>query len=162
MSTTYETDFYGWANEQAALLRAEKLSEADIEHIAEEIENMGKAEKREVVSRLTVLLLHLLKWQFQPKGRCSSWETSIKIQRIKTGEHMADSPSLKTNLSEYLASAYRVARLEAAEETKLAETTFPTTCPWAFEQAMDADFWPNDIRDIKAEARDIKLEQNLR
>lgn len=143
MSTTYETDFYAWANEQAALLRAGKLSEADVEHIAEEIESMGKTEKRELVSRLTVLLLDLLKWQFQPKGRCLRWETNIKIQRIQTKEHMADNPSLKTNLSDYLASAYRVAHLEAAEETKLAETTFPTTCPWTFEQAMDTDLWPN-------------------
>lgn len=143
LSTTYETDFYAWANEQAALLRAGKLAEADIEHIAGEIESMGKAEKRELVNRLTVLLLHLLKWRFQPKWRGSSWETRIKIQRIQTREHMEDNPSLKANLTEYLSSAYRVARLEAADETKLAETTFPPNCPWIFEQAMDPEFWPD-------------------
>lgn len=143
LSTTYETDFYAWANEQAALLRTGKLAEADIEHIAEEMESMGKAEKRELVNRLTVLLLLLLKWRFQPKWRGSSWETRIKIQRLQTREHMVDNPSLKANLTEYLSSAYRVARLEAADETKLEETTFPTNCPWTFEQAMDPEFWPD-------------------
>ena len=69
----YDQDFYAWTNEQAALLRAGRLSEADVEHIAEEIENMGKSEKRELVSRLRVLLLHLLKWQYQPTRRGKSW-----------------------------------------------------------------------------------------
>jgi hypothetical protein len=72
-SQLYESDFYAWANEHAALLRGGRLSDADILHIAEEIESMGKSEKRELVSRLTVLLLHLLKWQFQPGRRAASW-----------------------------------------------------------------------------------------
>ena len=143
MSATYETDFFAWANEQAALLRQGKLAQADVEHIAEEIESMGKTEKRELVSRLAVLLLHLLKWRFQPIGRCSSWETSVKIQRIQTKDHLADNPSLKARSRDYLTSAYRVARLEAAEETKLAEAMFPATCPWTFEQTMDEGFWPD-------------------
>ena len=73
----YERDFYAWANEQAGLLRAGKLSEADLEHIAEEIESMGKSEKRELVNRLSVLLMHLLKWQFQATGRGTSWRLTI-------------------------------------------------------------------------------------
>ena len=71
-NTLYDRDFYAWANEQAALLRAGRLSEADIENIAEEIESMGRSEKRDLVSRLTVVLLHLLKWQFQPSHRSNS------------------------------------------------------------------------------------------
>lgn len=139
----YETDFYAWANEQAALLRAGKLSAADIEHIAEEIESMGKTEKRELLSRLTVLLLHLLKWRYQPARRGVSWEASIRNQRLDITDHLADNPSLKSRLHETLASAYVRARNSAAAETGLSETTFPAECPWSFDQIMDAGFWPD-------------------
>ncbi|HEY3718618.1 MAG TPA: DUF29 domain-containing protein [Roseiarcus sp.] len=80
--SNYDSDFYAWANEQAALLRAGRLGQADIEHIAQEIESMGRTEKRELVSRLRVLLVHLLKWRFQPTGRGSSWKASIRVQRL--------------------------------------------------------------------------------
>jgi hypothetical protein len=89
----YEDDFFAWANQQAALLRAGQLPAADIEHIAEEIESMGKAEKRELVSRLTVLLLHLLKWQFQPMMRGPSWRAIIKVQRRDLDAHLGDTPA---------------------------------------------------------------------
>ncbi|HLH50492.1 MAG TPA: DUF29 domain-containing protein, partial [Roseiarcus sp.] len=79
-NSLYDRDFYAWSQKQAALLRAGKLQQADIEHIAEEIESMGKTEKRELISRLTVLLLHLLKWRFQPAKRAASWEASVKVQ----------------------------------------------------------------------------------
>lgn len=138
----YDQDFYAWANEQAGLLRAGRLSEADIEHIAEEIESMGKSEKRELVSRLTVLLLHLLKWQFQPRRRGASWETSIRIQRLKLVDHLADNPSLKSQMASALEAAYRISRIEAAEETSMDEAAFPQSCPWAYEQMMDPNFWP--------------------
>ncbi len=96
----YDQDFYAWANEQAGLLRAGRLSEADIEHIAEEIESMGKSEKRELVSRLTVLLLHLLKWQHQPAFRSKSWRLTLEEQRDRLEDHLADNPSLKSSLLE--------------------------------------------------------------
>ena len=80
----YDRDFYAWANEQASLLRKGDLSHADIEHIAEEIESMGKTEKRELISRLTVLLLHLLKWRFQPTLRGKSWRLSIEVSAWKS------------------------------------------------------------------------------
>lgn len=139
----YETDFYAWANEQAALLRAGKLSAADIEHIAEEIESMGKTEKRELLSRLTVLLLHLLKWRYQPARRGASWEASIRNQRLDVTDHLADNPSLKARLGETLAAAYVRARNSAAAETGFAVETFPVNCPWSFDQIMDDDFWPD-------------------
>jgi hypothetical protein len=142
-STLYDQDFYAWANEQAALLRAGKLTQADIEHIAEEIESMGKTEKRELVSRLAVLLLHLLKWQFQPGRRGVSWEATISVQRDDLADHLNDNPSLKSQLPEAVASAYRKALLTAHGETNLPKTTFPTLCPWSFEQIMAEDFWPN-------------------
>ncbi|MGD0562646.1 MAG: DUF29 domain-containing protein [Roseiarcus sp.] len=141
-NSNYDLDFYAWANEQAALLRAGKLSTADIEHIAEEIESMGRTEKRELVNRLTVMLLHLLKWRFQPRRRSASWEASIKIQRLKLVDHLKDSPSLKSTLSEAIAAAYKLAVVEAAAETGLAETDFPALCPWSFDEMMKDDFWP--------------------
>ena len=90
----YDQDFVAWANEQTALLRAGRLSEADIGHIAEEIESMGKTDKRELVSRLTVLLLHLLKWHVQPDRRGPSWEANITVQRDDLADHLNDNPSL--------------------------------------------------------------------
>ena len=142
-SRLYESDFYAWANEQAALLREGKLSQADIEHIAEEIESMGKGEKRELVSRLAVLLLHLLKWKFQPALRGNSWRLTIEEQRDEIEDHLGDNPSLKANLSETIKSAYRRAILGAARETGMERDVFPAVCPWSFEQMMDAEFWPD-------------------
>jgi hypothetical protein len=139
----YETDFYAWAMEQAALLRAGKLSAADIENIAEEIESMGKTEKRELISRLKVLLMHLLKWQFQPVGRCVSWQLTIKEQRREVADHLSDNPSLKSRLPEAIESAYSVAIIAAARETSIAEEVFPSECPWCFDQIMDGAFWPD-------------------
>ncbi|MDG5495480.1 DUF29 domain-containing protein [Niveispirillum sp. BGYR6] len=139
----YETDFYAWAMEQAALLRAGKLSAADIDNIAEEIESMGKTEKRELISRLKVLLMHLLKWQFQPAGRCVSWQLTIKEQRREVADHLSDNPSLKSRLPDSMANAYAVAIIAAARETSIAEETFPAECPWSFEQIMDGAFWPD-------------------
>ena len=141
-TSLYETDFYAWSNKQAALLRAGKLSEADIENVAEEIESMGKTEKKELVSRLTVLLLHLLKWQCQPMRRSKSWEVTIKTQRNNIARHIAQNPSLKSHVKEAVGWAYEDARLEASAETELPESTFPQACPWTFDQAVDARFWP--------------------
>lgn len=143
-SGLYEQDFYAWANEQAALLREGKLAAADIEHIAEEIESMGKTEKRELVSRLKVLLLHLLKWQFQPSLRGRSWRLSIMEQRREVLDHLADNPSLKTRLIETISNAYSLAVIGAAKETELDLDAFPTECPWLFDQIMDAGFWPEN------------------
>jgi hypothetical protein len=141
-SSLYEHDFYAWANEQAALLRAGNLSAADIEHIAEEIESMGKTEKRELVNRLAVLLLHLLKWQYQPERRGSSWEGTIRVQRRDLADHLDDNPSLKSKLPEAIERAYGNAVILAPGETGLPKATFPATCPWLFKQIMDEEFWP--------------------
>ena len=142
MSTNYETDFYAWANEQAALLRAGKLAEADIAHIAEELESMGKTEKRELISRLSVLLMHLLKWRYQPALRCRSWRLTIKGERNQVSDHLEDNPSLKSRLGEAMSKAYDFAVIDAAKETAIDEDGFPARCPWTFEQATDPDFWP--------------------
>ena len=143
MASLYEADFYAWANQQASLLRAGKLSAADIQNIAEEIESMGKSEKRELVSRLTILLLHLLKWQFQPGLRGDSWRYTIKLQRRDLARHLADNPSLTAQLSMVLADAHVSAVLSAAGETGLPEAIFPEVCPWSYQQVADPDFWPD-------------------
>lgn len=142
--TLYDRDFYAWANEQAALLRAGKLSAADIEHIAEEIESMGRGEMRELVNRLTVLLMHLLKWRYQPGGRGNSWRLTIKEQRNQLERHLRYNPSLKSRLAEAIEDAYSDSILSAARETNLDLSAFPSACPWVSAQIMDADFWPGD------------------
>jgi hypothetical protein len=141
-SLLYERDFYAWSREQAELLRAGKLAEADVEHIAEEIDSMGRTEKRELISRLSVLLLHLLKWRHQPGKRGPSWEASIRVQRNRLADHLDDNPSLKPLLPKALVSAYRDAALEATAETGLPGATFSEACPWTVEQVLDGGFWP--------------------
>jgi hypothetical protein len=139
MSDLYDRDFYAWANEQAALLRAGALAAADIDHIAEEIETLGRSEKRELVSQLEVLPLHLLKWRFQPERRGKSWEVSIFNTRDALAVHMADNPSLKSVLPESVATAYRRALRNASLETGLPDSVFLLECPWTFEEAMESD-----------------------
>ncbi|HME83775.1 MAG TPA: DUF29 domain-containing protein [Roseiarcus sp.] len=143
MSETYQTDFYAWAMEQAELLRAGRVSSADIANIAEEIESMGRAEKRELVNRLEILLLHLLKWRFQPGFRSASWNSTIREQRLRLLSHLRDNPSLKAKMDEALAEAYELAVIGAARETGLPEGDFPKCSPFRYEQAMDNRFWPD-------------------
>jgi hypothetical protein len=143
-SAVYDKDFFAWANEQAALLRSGRLAEADIEHIAQEIESMGKTEKRELISRLTVLLLHLLKWCYQPALRGASWWATIKVQRRDIVRHLDDNPSLRANIGQAMTAAYGDAIILAAAETGFTEASFPASSPWPFEQAIDADFWPEN------------------
>ena len=138
----YERDFFAWANQQTALLRAGQFAQADIEHVAEEIESMGRSEKRELLSRLAILLMHLLKWQAQPMLRGNSWQATIKVQRREISRHLADNPSLQAKLPELLEAAYGDAILLAARESGLSEATFPPTNPWSFTTIMDAGFWP--------------------
>ena len=138
----HDSDFYAWSLEQAALLRAGRVGEADVAAIAEEIESMGKTEKRELVSRLTVLLLHLLKWESQPAGRGASWRLSIANARDEIADLLDDNPSLKAVIDDVMASAYRYARRKAAIETDLAEEQFPAQCSWSFAKVTNAAFWP--------------------
>jgi hypothetical protein len=138
----YDQDFYAWASKQAVLLREGRLSEADIKHIAEEIESMGKSEKRQLVGRLTAALLHLLKWQHQAAFRSTSWRLTLEERRNRLEDHLADNPSLKSSLFETVVAAYRNAVLGAARETGRDRNVFPIACPWSFEQLMDPNFYP--------------------
>jgi hypothetical protein len=143
-SRLYDDDFYAWANEQAALLRDGKLAQADLEHIAQEIESMGKTEKRELSSRLKILILHLLKWRFQPLKRSASWNVSITVQRHELVDHLDDNPSLKPLIADMVARAYGDAVLRATLETSLPKSAFPDSCPWTFEEMIAEDFWPEE------------------
>lgn len=140
--TEYEKDFYAWAIHNAKLLREGKLSKIDIKNIAEEIESMGKSEKRELINRLAVLLAHLLKWHFQSERRTHSWKYTIKEQRLRLKDLLIESPSLKKSLKENLNHAYEHALIIAIGETNLSEKTFPKKCPFSLQQALDQDFFP--------------------
>jgi hypothetical protein len=139
-----DADFHAWTRRQAELLRAGRLDEADIAHIAEELDDMGGAEKRELVSRLRVLLLHLLKWRFQPERRGASWRASIVNTRDELREHLDDNPSLRATLDAALATAYRRAVVDAVAETGLPPTIFPAIAPWPFERCLSEEFWPDE------------------
>lgn len=143
-SPLYETDFYAWAQEQAALLRAGALQAADIANIAEEIDSMGRSEKRELVSRLAILLTHLLKWRFQPSFRGNSWRLSVREQRLRIKRHLEDNPSLKALLDAAIVEGYELAVIAAQRETGFGDDVFPAICPWTFEDIMAPDFWPED------------------
>lgn len=141
--TLYEQDFHAWAEEQVRLLRAGLATEADLVHIAEEIETLGASERRELESRLKVLLTHLLKWRYQPNARSSGWAGTIAEQRDQLDTLLRQSPSLRRLLSEYIGYAYPKARRAAALETGLAREAFPQTCPFGEEAALDAEYLPD-------------------
>ena len=142
MGTPYEKDVVAWAMEQAALLRTGQLSALDIEHIAEEIEDVGKSEKRELASRMAVLLAHLLKWVHQPGRRGSSWTRTLKEQRKAIAAALRQTPSLKASLSDadWLAGVWADAVTKAVDETGL--DNFPDDCPWSMAQVLAEDFFP--------------------
>jgi hypothetical protein len=132
MPSKYETDYYGWAMETAAALRDGRLHEIDLAAAAEEIEDLGRSERRSLHSALVQLFLHLLKCKYQPNLESRSWQISIKKQRLKIAQILADNPSLASCISDstFLADAYAEAILDAAAETGLAESSFPAECPF--------------------------------
>ena len=139
----YEADFYQWSLEQARLLRSGEWKSVDVEHLAEEIEDMGKGVRREWESRLKVLIVHLLKWVFQPELRGMSWQLTIQEQRDQLHELLADNPSLKNQMTASLERTYPRAVKRTAFETSLIEETFPTECPFRLEDILNESFWPN-------------------
>jgi hypothetical protein len=138
----YDHDYFAWALEQARLLREGHVSEADIAHIAEELESMGRGEKRELISRLAVLLTHLLKWQFQPSLRSRSWQLTIQEQRRKLDRHLGDNPTLASLLDQAVADAYGDALLAAQQQSGLGESAFAPVCPYAPALILDSAFLP--------------------
>ncbi len=139
----YQKDYYGWLQENARLIRERKFSEIDTENLIEELESMGKSEKRELSSRLTILLMHLLKWQYQAVRRSMGWRNTIAVQRIDIRELLEDSPSLRNEISDRIETAYEKAKLAAEVETGIEKQNFSAACPFSLEQILDEDFLPN-------------------
>ncbi|MGI9071451.1 MAG: DUF29 domain-containing protein [Bryobacteraceae bacterium] len=137
MAAKYDTDFYAWTQDTAQAIRERRWSDLDIENLLEEIESMGKSERRGIESWLEILLSHLLKRHYQADKHTPSWEMTIKEQRLKVSQLFEENPSLRARAEELSQRAYRVARLRAARETGLAEDAFPVACPWSEEQVLE-------------------------
>ena len=139
----YEEDFFLWSETQAEALRARRLEDLDWENLAEEIESLGRSDKREIRSRLIVLLTHLLKWQIQPGARCGSWRGNIREQRRQLRELLDESPSLRSRFESSLPEVYDHARNRAIDETALVPELFPTDCPFRTASLLDDDYLPD-------------------
>lgn len=139
----YEHDFYAWTQDQAAKLRARAHNSIDWDNAAEEIESLGRSEQREIESRLNVLLIHLLKWIYQPSHRSSGWKGTIIEQRHRLLRCIKQNPSLRKLPGEILEEEFESARRLASSETGLAEWAFPATCPFTIEDILDPDFYPD-------------------
>ncbi len=141
----YDQDFYAWTQEQAKLIKDNLLGNLDLIHLQEELISMGASEKRELGHRLEKLLMHLLKWKYQPNLQCRSWRLTVKEQRKKLLIHLKDNPSLKNpeTFTERFSSAYDTAVLKAAQETGLDEDIFPAQCEWSVTEILTENFLPN-------------------
>ncbi|MGH8558229.1 MAG: DUF29 domain-containing protein [Methylococcales bacterium] len=143
-TVNYETDIVAWANQQAWLVRNKEFELLDLEHIADEIEDVGKAEQLELASRMTVLITHLLKWQFQPERRRRSWELTIRHQRKAIQLHLKQAPSLKFKLNdlEWWEIVWGDAVYQASRETGLDD--FPENRLWSTDNILDNSWLPNN------------------
>ena len=140
-SLQHDQDFYAWATASAACLRAGRWAEVDVDQIAEELEDMGKQQKHALAGHLKILLVHLLKWRYQPGLRGVSWRLSIDNARDEIAELLEDSPSLATKLPEIATRRYPAARSRASLETGLLLEAFPAQCPFTVDQLLDANYW---------------------
>ena len=136
----YEQDYCLWLEKVVQVLRDGNLSELDLPHLIEELESMGKSEKRAVYSNLKILLLHLLKYRYQPEKRSNSWRYSIEEHRQRIQEAFADSPSLKVYFSEQFERCYQDAKRLAAKETGLSPTAFPAEAPFTQADTLNFDY----------------------
>jgi hypothetical protein len=141
-AAAYDADFVAWTRRTAALLRARRFDEVDVEHAAREIEDMGKRDLRELNGRVEVLLMHLLKWHLQPKKRTSSWGSTLLAQRLEIDALLRDSPSLRPMLSHGLPTNYARAVKRAVLETGVRADRFPSRCPFSVDQILDEEFLP--------------------
>lgn len=144
-SSLYDADFYGWTQEQVKLLREGKLNSLDILNLAEEIESLGKQERRELRNRLGILLGHLLKWEFQSSHRSKSWRATIREQRYQILKLLEESPSLQPYLPTAVEEAYESALNLAVRETSLDYVDFPAICPYdSQQQVLNSSFFPGE------------------
>ena len=141
----YEADFYVWTREQSELLRQKRFDDLDLENLVDEVASVGASLKKEIRSRLKVLIAHLLKWRFQPGARSPGWRGTIDDQRSELADLLADSPSLKRYPGENLEKCHLSGALLAAKETGIDFSLFPEKCPFTIEQVLDAKFWPKEV-----------------
>ena len=141
--TLYEQDYYLWLEKIASLLRDGRLSELDIPNLLEEIEDMGRSQKDALESNLVVVLMHLLKYIYQPKLRSNSWRLTIFEHRRRLRKAFKSSPSLKRYFTEVFNECYQDARLEASLETGLPQDIFPAQSPFTSEEALNPDYLPD-------------------
>jgi hypothetical protein len=137
----YDTDLYDWSLTQADALRRRAWNELDVDNIAEEIESLGRSDRREIGSRLVILLTHLLKWKYQPEHQSPSWRASIYEARTQIEQLIEESPSLRSYPAERLTKAYAMACQKASIETGMPD--LPAACPWPIDQILDAEFLPD-------------------
>jgi Domain of unknown function DUF29 len=143
MKSLYETDFYAWTQQQIHMLKEQAWQNLDAQNLVEELADLGRRERQELRNRWSVLLGHLLKWQFQPEQRSNSWLATIREQRAQLKLLLEENPSLKPYLPEALAIAYDLALNIAVHDTGLPYKTFPADCPYTIEQSLDRKF-PTD------------------
>lgn len=141
-SNLYETDYLQWIETTVEQLRQHNYAAIDWENLIEELADMGRSERKGLKSNLIIVLLHLLKWQYQPEMRSGSWKGSIVEHRRRIKDDLQDSPSLKPFLEKIFAECYTDAVEQASAETGLLPTTFPDQCPYTIAQVLDASFLP--------------------
>ena len=144
----YETDFYAWTQQQATLIPEGRWEEVDRSNLVEEIESLGKQQRRELRNLLGVLLGHLLKWQFQPSARSRSWLSTLRLQRLEISDLLDDNPSLKPYLEEAIDRAYLRGLAIAIDETNLPDNAFPSTCEYTLGEMIDREFYPGEDSDL--------------
>jgi hypothetical protein len=142
---SYERDYYGWIQDNVRAMRERRFKGVDWPNVAEELEDMGKSERRALRSQLARLITRLLKWRYQAEARRlsqHSWRITIVHARKTVRELVQESPSFKPHLQQLFSAAYDDALAQAVGETNLPEQTFPAASPWTLDQVMADDFWP--------------------
>lgn len=137
MRSLYENDCYGWSVEQATLLRNKDFDLLDIDNLVEEILSVGKSQRGALESHLRVLLMHLLKMQYQPHMKTKSWELSVRLAKHHAMKVLRKNPGLKQYLNEILTESYEDAVLDASIETGIDIKTFPAECPWTLQEIFE-------------------------
>ncbi len=139
----YNQDFFSWTHQQAELLSQKRFEQLDLEHLIEEIRDLGNRHYDQLESRLMVLIAHLLKWQILHWKRSNSWRATIRVQRASLAKLLRRNPGLKSRLEEAMAESWQEARDLAIAETDLPDEQFPECCPFTIGEILDSDFWPN-------------------
>jgi Domain of unknown function DUF29 len=140
----YDTDFNLWLETTAQLLRERQLNQIDYDNLIEEIEDMGNSQKDALESNLRILLMHLLKWEFQPEKRSNSWKYTIVEHCLRINKSFKKSPSLKKYFDDVFEESYQDARILASSETGISKDNFPVECPFAKENVLNSEYWLTD------------------